>query len=42
MTDEPVPEKPKVNRFRKRYDTVRLSPEAAARQALGTLGLNAA
>lgn len=29
----PAPdEKPKVNRFRKRYDTVRLSPDAAQRQ----------
>jgi hypothetical protein len=25
-------EKPKINRFRKRFDGVRLSPEAAARQ----------
>jgi len=38
MSDEPeaVPEqadtKPKVNRFRKRFDGVRLSPEAAQRQ----------
>ncbi len=32
MTDEPAAEKPKVNRFRKRYDSVRLAPDAAARQ----------
>ena len=35
MSTEPAPEgerKPEYKRFRRRFDTVRLSPEAAARQ----------
>lgn len=36
MSGEPAPEtaaqKPEYKRFRRRFDTVRLSPEAAARQ----------
>ena len=36
MSEEPAPEasarKPEYKRFRRRFDTVRLSPEAAARQ----------
>ncbi|MEI9926652.1 MAG: antitoxin Xre/MbcA/ParS toxin-binding domain-containing protein [Sphingomonas sp.] len=37
MSTEPDPavpadDKPKVNRFRRRFDSVRLSPDAAARQ----------
>jgi uncharacterized protein (DUF2384 family) len=32
MSDDPVLAKPEVKKFRKRFDGVRLSPDAAARQ----------